>query len=50
MEHMNRECYFHTEAKTILIKSTSVMTKSFCSRNIEPNDERKRPKKITKSY
>ena len=31
---MNRECHFQTEDETELIKSKSVMTKSFISENI----------------
>ena len=41
MEHIKRACHLQTETKTKCIKSTSVMTKSFRSKNIEPNGLKK---------
>ena len=37
MEFMKRACNFQTEAETKLLKSKSVITKSFISKIIEPN-------------
>ena len=38
MEHMKRAYYFYREAIIKCIKIKNIMTKSFCSKNIEPND------------
>ena len=41
MEHTKRPCHLYTDAKAKFIEITSVMTKSFFSKKIEPNGLKK---------